>query len=44
LFKIKEKRKIKIDWEHSQYRWISPSQIQKFEIVPHLKEIVLKLF
>jgi 8-oxo-dGTP pyrophosphatase MutT (NUDIX family) len=44
LFKIKEKRKIKIDWEHSQYRWISPSQIQKFETVPHLKEIVLKLF
>jgi 8-oxo-dGTP pyrophosphatase MutT (NUDIX family) len=44
LFKIKEKRKIKIDWEHSQYRWISSSQIQKFETVPHLKEIVLKLF
>ena len=44
LFKIKEKRKIIIDWEHSQYRWISPSQIQKFKTVPHLKEIVSKLF
>jgi 8-oxo-dGTP pyrophosphatase MutT (NUDIX family) len=44
LFKIKEKRKIKIDWEHSQYRWISPSQIKEFDTVPHLKEIVSKLF
>lgn len=44
LFKIKEKRKIKIDWEHSQYRWISPSQIKKFDTVPHLKDIVSKLF
>jgi len=44
LFKIKEKRKIIIDWEHSQYRWIFPSQIQKFKTVPHLKEIVSKLF
>ena len=44
LFKIKEKRKIKIDWEHSKYKWISPSQIQKFDTVPHLKEIVSKMF
>jgi len=44
LFKIKEKSKIKIDWEHSEYRWIAPSQIKKFDTVPHLKEIVSKLF
>jgi len=43
LFKLKEKRKIKIDWEHSEYRWIAPSQIKKFDTVPHLKEIVSKL-
>ena len=43
LFKLKEKRKIKIDWEHSEYRWIAPSQIKKFVTVPHLKEIVSKL-
>jgi len=43
LFKIKEKSKIKIDWEHSEYRWITPSQIKKFDTVPHFKEIVSKL-
>jgi 8-oxo-dGTP pyrophosphatase MutT (NUDIX family) len=43
LFKIKEISKIKIDWEHSEYRWIAPSQIKKFNTVPHFKEIVSKL-
>lgn len=43
LFKIKEKRKIKIDWEHSKYLWIAPSEIKKFDTVPHFKDIVSKL-
>ena len=43
LFKIKKNNKIKIDWEHSEYRWIAPSQIKKFDTVPHFKEIVSKL-
>jgi len=44
LFKLKKNSKIKIDWEHSEYRWITPSQIKEFETVPHLREIVLKMF
>lgn len=43
LFKLKDKRKIKIDWEHSEYRWITPPQIKEFDTVPHLKEVVSKL-
>jgi 8-oxo-dGTP pyrophosphatase MutT (NUDIX family) len=43
LFKIKEKNKIKIDWEHSEYKWIAPSQIKEFETVPYFREIVSKL-
>ena len=43
LFKIKSNSKIKIDWEHSEYRWISPSEINKFDTVPKLKEIVSKI-
>ena len=43
LFKIKEKRKVKIDWEHTKYRWIAPFQIKKFDTVPHFKDIVSKL-
>jgi len=44
LFKIGKKDKIQIDWEHSEYRWILPSNIGRYDTVPHLKEIVLKIF
>jgi len=43
LFKIEKKDKINIDWEHLEYRWISPSEIEKYDTVPHLKEIVSEL-
>ena len=43
LFKIKEKTKIKIDWEHSEYRWIEPSDIINYNTVPHLKEVVINI-
>jgi 8-oxo-dGTP pyrophosphatase MutT (NUDIX family) len=44
LFKVEKKDKLIIDWEHSQYCWIFPSEINKFEAVPRLKEIVLGMF
>jgi len=44
LFKIESKNKIKIDWEHSNYEWIVPSDIKNYETVPRFKEIVLKFF
>ena len=43
LFKTEKKDKVIIDWEHSEYRWISPSEIVKYDTVPHLKEVVSKL-
>jgi 8-oxo-dGTP pyrophosphatase MutT (NUDIX family) len=44
LFKIKSKEKIQIDWEHSNYEWIVPSDIKNYDTVPRLKEIVLRFF
>lgn len=43
LFKIRNESKIKIDWEHTEYRWIKPSEIVNYNTVPHLKEVVLKI-
>jgi len=43
LFKLIKKSKIKIDWEHTDYRWINPSDIYSFETVPRLKEVISKL-
>jgi len=43
LFRTEKKKKIDIDWEHLEYRWIPPSDIIKYDTVPHFKEIVSKL-
>jgi 8-oxo-dGTP pyrophosphatase MutT (NUDIX family) len=43
LFELSKKNDIKIDWEHSEYRWIKPSEIIDFNTVPHLKEIVKEI-
>ena len=43
VFKTEKNDKINIDWEHSEYRWIAPTEIGKYETVPHLKEVVEKL-
>lgn len=38
LVELREKPKIKIDFEHTEYRWIKPEEIEKFDIVPNLRE------
>ena len=43
LAELKEKPQIKIDFEHTEYRWIKPEQIEKFDIVPNLKESVRRV-
>ena len=43
LFKTEKKDKVHIDWEHTEYRWIDPSSIGKFDTVPHLDEVIFKL-
>ena len=37
LFEIKSGN-IKIDWEHTDYRWIKPEEIKNYDTVPMLKE------
>lgn len=44
LFRVEKKSNIQINWENISYRWIKPSDIDKFETVPRLKEVIVKLF
>jgi len=44
LFRIEKREKVQIDWEHSKYKWISPLDIGGYDTVPHLKDIVFKIF
>jgi 8-oxo-dGTP diphosphatase len=44
LFRIKDRDKIKIDWEHKEIRWIPPRDIDNFETVPQLKEVFARVY
>ncbi len=38
LAKLKEKPKITLDWEHTEYKWIEPKNLTDFDIVPDLEK------
>jgi len=44
LFHIKNRDKVKIDWEHKEARWIKPNEIGNFETVPQLKETLARVY
>jgi 8-oxo-dGTP pyrophosphatase MutT (NUDIX family) len=43
LFHIESKELVRVDWEHEEYRWVSPSELKKFDTVPGLDEVVAQL-
>jgi len=44
LFHIKDRGKIKIDWEHKETKWIEPKDIDNYETVPKLKETLERVY
>jgi len=44
LFHIKDRSKIKIDWEHKETRWIKPKDLDSYETVPMLKETLARVY
>lgn len=42
LFKAKT-GKVKIDWEHSEARWIKPGELARYDTVPKLAESLRKV-
>lgn len=38
LVELKNKPEVKLDWEHTEYRWISPDQVDGYDTVPKLNE------
>ena len=43
LFNIKDRDKIRIDWEHKEMRWIQPKDIDNYQTVPRLKETLARV-
>ncbi len=44
LFHIKDRGKIKIDWEHKEMKWIAPKDIDNYQTVPMLKETLARVY
>lgn len=44
IFILKKLNPIHIDWEHTEYKWIPPSDIIHYKTVPKFKEVVQHLF
>ncbi len=44
LFHVKAPDKIKIDWEHTEARWIKPSELKKYETVPGLAKALSRVY
>lgn len=38
LVELKQKPDIKLDWENTEYKWIYPKDLLRFDIVPLLEE------
>ena len=43
LFHVNHERPVKIDWEHTEYRWIDPQEVSSLPTVPHFLEAVKNL-
>jgi len=44
LFRLKDRDKIRIDWEHKETKWIEPKDITNYETVPKLKEALARVY
>ena len=38
LFRVTDPAKIRLDWEHSDHRWVHPDELSRLDTVPRLKE------
>ena len=43
LFQIKDRDKVRIDWEHKESRWIDPKELDRYQTVPKLKETLARV-
>lgn len=44
LFYVVDRKRVKINWEHSQVKWVKPRDITKYETVPMLQEALAGVY
>jgi hypothetical protein len=43
LFRVKDRSRIRIDWEHEELRWIKPENLDNYETMPKLSETLARV-
>lgn len=43
LVELNKEPAIKLDWEHTEYQWINPSDLKNYDIVPGLDKTLAKV-
>ena len=44
LFRVDDPGKIRLDWEHTEFRWIDPAEMASFPTVPGLAEVLKRVY
>jgi 8-oxo-dGTP pyrophosphatase MutT (NUDIX family) len=44
LFRVTDRSKIKLDWEHKEARWIKPEEMADYPTVPGLREALARVY
>jgi hypothetical protein len=44
LFHVKDRNKIKLDWEHKEARWIKTREMADYPTVPGLQEALARVY
>jgi len=43
LFRVEDRSRIRIDWEHKELRWIRPEDLEDYDTMPKLKETLAQV-
>jgi len=44
LFEVRQGAQVRIDWEHTEARWVQPEELFVFETVPQLAEALIRVY
>ena len=44
LFEVSREAQVRVDWEHTEARWVRPEEVPAFETVPQLTEALMRVY
>jgi len=44
LFEVSPDARVRVDWEHTEARWVQPEEVSAFETVPQLAEALTRVY